>query len=124
MSNDTQENQAAMVIDSDVVAFGNRQDNGNEAILFEIGPKPVLEKKDLSVKKPSLAQPLYNSDIFDHVIMKVVSAEPLLSEEDILFLVKKDYTGTEPVSRRTIKQALLRNGLHTSYGRFQVYISS
>jgi len=67
--------------------------------------------------------PRYNSDDIDDVLNKIVVSEPLLTEDDLLYLIKKDYTGHVTPTRRLLKQALLRNGLHTEYKRLQAYMS-
>lgn len=78
-----------------------------------------------SISETRFFQPIppYNSNDLNDVLKKTVASEPLLTEEDLLYLVKKEYTGSLQLSRRTIKQALVRNNLQTGYKRLQAYMT-
>jgi hypothetical protein len=71
-----------------------------------------------------LRKPLkHNSDNIDDIVQHIVANEPLLTNEDLLYLIKKEYPVYQSLSRRALKQVLIRNSLQTEYKRFQAYIA-
>jgi hypothetical protein len=90
---------------------------------LESGESDPLLLSSVSETKVLKALPKYSTDSLDDIVLKIVTSEPLLTEEDLLYLVKKEYTGHLTPSRRMLEQILLRNGFQTEYKRFQAYIS-
>lgn len=84
---------------------------------------------DVSIPMPAAATMVFKPPrIFDNnnikeVITHIILNEPLLTEDDLLFLVKKEYTGSGSLSRKTLRHALKALRLSTEYQRFQAYIT-
>lgn len=84
---------------------------------------------DVALPVPATATMIFKpTRIFDNnnikeVITHIILNEPLLTEDDLLFLVKKEYTGSGSVSRKTLRHALKALRLSTEYQRFQAYIT-
>lgn len=72
---------------------------------------------------PYKTEPEYDSTDLNDILFKVIASEPLLTEDDLLFLVKKEYSGQLTISRRILRQALEHNGLQDGYKRLQAYIT-
>ena len=60
-----------------------------------------------------------NTRMLDSALVHLVCSEPLLSEDDLLILLKEKL----PIlTKHELKDALIRNGLDTDYQRFRAYM--
>ncbi|MBN1308666.1 MAG: hypothetical protein JXA18_12150 [Chitinispirillaceae bacterium] len=74
------------------------------------------EKKALFFSSESSKNPA----AIDSMLIRVVCSEPLLSEAELLLRLKE----TMPdLTKRLLRQALVRNGLDTDYKRFRAYMT-
>jgi len=62
-------------------------------------------------------------ETIDSELLRLVIEEPLLTEDDLLFLLKKNLHAEFPVSRRALRKALTRTGLTSSYKRFRAFMT-
>lgn len=92
-----------------------------EQIRTESEPETEERKKKLVT---SFSLPEYSrTSLIDSTLQKQVCSEPFLSEDDLLFLMKNDEFIGKCINRKTLKKALKRTGLDTSYKRFRSYMA-
>ena len=87
-------------------------ENSNDLIFSSVSETRLYQPK-----------PKYDSNDLDDVIYRIVITEPLLTENDLLFITRKKYTGHLELSHKILRQALRRNHLDSGYRRLQAYIS-
>jgi hypothetical protein len=67
--------------------------------------------------------PIDNSDALDTAIKRIVCSEPLLSEDEMLSHLKEEQFGGFIITKRSLRQALVRIGLESDSKRFRAYMS-
>ena len=85
------------------------QENGEEN---KRNPLPSFDSEEYS-----------KTSLIDTTLHNLVCSEPFLSEDDLLYLLKKDEFIGRHISRKALKKALRRNDLSTPYQRFRMYMA-
>jgi hypothetical protein len=101
--------------------------NPAQGIRMSTETEPAVEEADEEKKRNHITS--FNPGEYDGVslidatLRNLVSSEPFLSEDDLLFLMKNDEFIGKRITRKTLKKALKRTGLETSHKRFRSYMS-
>lgn len=131
---------AVILSEADVKAFNANTFATRAARLGDEGGKPVgISNQKLVVSKPpAYATHTSGHDDLDHfgkfsafekqeyiddALLKIVAAEPLVSEGEIFKLVNRECAGRFSVSRGTIRKAFKRTDMANSFKRFRFFIA-
>ena len=81
-------------------------------------PPPAASPEEKALFFSSVASE--DTHTLDSALVQLICSEPLLSEEDLLILLKEKLPN---LNKHELKDALIRNGLETDYKRFRAYMA-